>query len=182
MFSHGQILVSGSRPLRSLTARHSHRSLRVQVPLPDHPHGLLTRLLRPGQWRGGNGIIREYQMTTGTEMSLWVRTLRQPPRPVTPSRPKRPSRRPHHPRLRETTPPARRPKSHLGLTDRSQSGCEVRSGVGRCRRLKQHSLSSSPRTDALGSGSSPGTCFGSTARIRPRRVRESMWRRSRGRV
>ncbi len=25
----------------------------------------------PGQWRGGNGIIREYQMTTDTEMSLW---------------------------------------------------------------------------------------------------------------
>ncbi|WP_420612083.1 hydantoinase B/oxoprolinase family protein [Candidatus Spongiisocius sp.] len=25
----------------------------------------------PGRWRGGNGIIREYQMTTDTEMSLW---------------------------------------------------------------------------------------------------------------
>ena len=25
----------------------------------------------PGQWRGGSGIIREYQMTTDTEMSLW---------------------------------------------------------------------------------------------------------------
>ena len=25
----------------------------------------------PGRWRGGNGIVREYQMTTDTEMSLW---------------------------------------------------------------------------------------------------------------
>ena len=25
----------------------------------------------PGKWRGGNGIIREYQMTTDTELSLW---------------------------------------------------------------------------------------------------------------
>ena len=25
----------------------------------------------PGQWRGGNGIIREYRMTTDTGMSLW---------------------------------------------------------------------------------------------------------------
>ena len=25
----------------------------------------------PGKWRGGNGIIREYTMTTDTEMSLW---------------------------------------------------------------------------------------------------------------
>ena len=25
----------------------------------------------PSRWRGGNGIIREYQMTTDTEMSLW---------------------------------------------------------------------------------------------------------------
>ena len=25
----------------------------------------------PGRWRGGNGIIREYRMTTDTEMSLW---------------------------------------------------------------------------------------------------------------
>ena len=25
----------------------------------------------PGRWRGGNGIIREYTMTTDTEMSLW---------------------------------------------------------------------------------------------------------------
>ena len=24
----------------------------------------------PGRWRGGNGIIREYQMTTDTETSL----------------------------------------------------------------------------------------------------------------
>ena len=25
----------------------------------------------PGKWWGGNGIIREYQMTTDTELSLW---------------------------------------------------------------------------------------------------------------
>ena len=33
---------------------------------------------RPGRWREGNGIIREYRMTTDTRMSLWFERSANP--------------------------------------------------------------------------------------------------------
>ena len=70
--SHQPVNVGTLRPLEvqtrpgSILAARSHAACQFYFT----PLGLMIDLIC-SRWRGGNGIIREYQMTTDTEMSLW---------------------------------------------------------------------------------------------------------------